>query len=291
MITTAAAAPQPAPESAAVSLDSSTTNARVHPDLAPNLAMPTFLRYWPVHILLIMVALTSCTIDTPLVKPVVNVVLHLSDELAWIVSAGLMVVAGCGAILTGVLHRAHQANPGRRGHLTALLLAAAGWLVLGIGLFGLRMLGAGYHDLSPLIEGGATSTVEGDRERMMAFLMILVYIATGFACYGAGHSLNPTVQSIISNDFRLRRLHAALAKTMGKLTHLDGIKLTKLRDVQAQRTSLAAAHLMDAGVADILHAHARKQIAIRLGDPSASELVTLPVDSTHRDSAPDIPLP
>jgi hypothetical protein len=286
------AAPEPTPEGAPTSASGIPHDEPgSHPDYAPALADATFWQYWPMRLLVLTIAIASCMIDVPLVRPVFNVVAHLDDILATLVSAGLMTVAGLVATTVGALHRADQSHPKRRGHRTAVLLAAGGWLCVGVVLTVIRWIGADDAVVASLLEGGALDTSERETERGLAIAMLGLYIATGIACYAAGHALNPTVQSMISNTTRLRRLDRQFAKLLGTLTHLDGIRVSKYRDVEAESTSFWMARLMDSGAADLLHAHTRKRIAIALGDPAATGATGIRPTTKHRDQPRPITLP
>lgn len=282
--------PEPTPPTTATSKPARAADRQgSHSDYAPHLGHITGRTYWTVHALIMATAIVSTTVvDTPLIRPAIDMVVGQDESVSWLVSALLMVIAAITAIGIGALHKAHQV---RGGHRSALVIGISGWTALGLALFGIRYLGAGYSDVTAIVEGATASTGEGDQERTMAALLLAVYAASGALCYWAGHSLNMTVQQLIRERRLLRKLESEFTEMAGKLSHLTGIQLTKMRDVEAQSHLLYAANLSDAGVADLLHAHARKRIAIKLSDAAATGIVSIKPTTEPRTKAHDIPIP
>lgn len=254
-----------------------------HGDYDPHLASTTTRAYWGARVAQIAIAVAVSMFDVVLIKTTIDLVLDLQEPVSWLLGVLVMIASVYAAFEVGFKHRRHQAEG---GSTLGIWVALAGWIALGGAFFAMRYLGSDFLLTGPVVEGQVAGTDDSGMEKMLAFVLLLVFICTGVAAYFAGHAFNLTAQGHLRNRDRLTRLAGRIPVELGIAAHLAEIVVIKTRDVESQPLLLASANLNDAALADVLMAEARKQIALLLAAPESTDMTTIEPTATPRDADP-----
>lgn len=216
----------------------------------------------------VVIVVAGSIVDAILILPALDRTIRVDREFSVIFSFIIALVAATLAWSAG-------ATFWKAMHSRVEKVAAWGllgmWALLGVALFGLRLIAASTHQ----------SAVP---EWAMAIVLLLIYIAVGAGALHAGYSLNnPALRAYVAAQRRLERarpkLESAEVELVGSLAALT-ICVYRQRAVTDERiAALRETH----DVADQLRALARVLVAQHLGDPAETGLIRKPFDPSDAD--------
>ncbi len=230
---------------------------------------------WTVHPLVLAV---GAAVDIALAKQAFDLALRLPEAWSWFVAIGLGLLAVAGAFSAGMVARA-----GHRAPAISLLGVPA---LIAVALFILRAFAHVFAPAEVAYEG-STVAEAGDGELLLAWVMLLVFVATAVMAFFDGWKLvHPGRLRFRAVDARLARLELEHADRVGRVIRLRenlAIHLDQLDRIDRQR-DVALAEL--AALADELQEWARLEIVRHLGDPVATSALHAAGPTRLSPSAP-----
>lgn len=213
--------------------------------------------------------------DLLLVKTTFNVILRDAEWLSWVLGVSLTLAAVAMAFFAGRYSRqAVAGGPSVKSDQAIVGILIVLWLVLGAGIFLLRWNAAEFAPAQVAYEGAQTTSVEEAKERLLAVVLAAVYLATGGLAFVDGYRLtNPVAAAMRTARGRLEKLRPRLQERIGVVARLrENLTAAELEYARLPE-QLAEAIAARETLAEELKALARVQIAMHLGDPSATGVV------------------
>lgn len=225
--------------------------------------------------LLLLAVVTG--VDLILIKSTLDHVLRLPEVWSWAAAAGLTMAAVVLAYRDAAQTRIAQAA-GPTAASTALIAALTlAWVAVGAGLFWLRWNAADFTPAAAQYDtsgGPAGTTAREDRtEQLMAVVLATIYVATGVLAWLDGHKLtNHAAAALRATTRRLERITPLVADKTARVARLAESRTIHQHDLDTISAQREIARTARQGLAGELKEHARVQIALNLGDPTATGL-------------------
>jgi hypothetical protein len=210
--------------------------------------------------------------DLVMIKSTFDHVLRLQSAFSWALAVAMTLLAVPLAWMAGTQTRMALAH---EGWVMAATLLAMAWAVAGAALFYLR-----YHaaELTQQVTGFEGSVVDGDaeqmKERLLAWVLLALFVATGVLAFFEGFTTtNPAAAQLHRLNVLVPDLARRVAEQQGLVTRLVDSRATHAHQLATVAERRAEARRAAEALAAEMKAHARVQLALALGNPSASEVV------------------
>jgi len=218
-------------------------------------------------------------VDVILIKTTWDQVLQQPQIVSWL----LAIVTGlCASAL--MWQSGAQAASGRVFKSFATQLMACGalvaWLGLGAGLFWLRWNAAALAGSAIQTEGQSTTDPATHTHRVMAIVMIFVYLAPGILAWIDGYLLSHPIEARQRRNCALRHsLTKQLSDKEAESSRIRNLLHQNKEEIDLVPAQAALAKQANAALAAELRSYARQEILRRLGTPNAAGI-------THPDAQP-----
>lgn len=234
---------------------------------------------WQATRAMVLVAAIAL-IDVIIIKTTWNQVLLEAEIVSWLLAI-FTALGGAAAMWTsGKLTAITQVFPSPL-KTTAAVAAALTWAALGAGLFWLRWNAAEFAVTSTAIEGQTSDDTGAHMHRLMAIIMISLYLVPGVLAWIDGYLLNnPIAAHQRRTAAKLADLDQTLHTTEAEATMVDRLVAMHTDEISLIDTRAAEATRANAALADELLAHARAEILRHLATPNAGG-ITHPSDHPH----------
>lgn len=258
--TSSAPAPSVVPNYGSLSAATASPSARV------------WARMWAVAVLIF-----AGGMDTFLAIPAFNGLLRGEPWQSWICAIAFSLIAVSAAYTSGVMFK-QEKKP-------MSYLAAIATIGMVTALFFLRVQAAAVNSSTTGYEGGAAVRDEAGAEVGIAVVLAVAMFATSVLAWVDGYkiTLTPAETLFRSLEMRLTSTNTQVAALEGEHVRLNenqAMAELRLQHLPAERDEA----LRGLGAfARELHELARTEVAIHLGDPTATSGLDLPISSTDDD--------
>lgn len=221
-----------------------------------------YLQTWSVGQLVATVLLLS--LDALFAKRVFDIMVNASETMSWLVAIG---VTGIGAFLAYAAGKADVSGKKTRKWLNVAAFAAIGLAMATIRFYEQKISGYDEVDLT---------------DRALAALMLTVYLGGGYKIYQlAGDIWRPDYSELRTARRKARNAERKQAKTEATYARLH----YSLTEIENARTRLG--HELTTMLKRIdhmqqqLHAAARDELVLQLGDTTQTAAYRTPIDPPH----------
>lgn len=253
---------------------------------APHLVGVSGKNYYLVRAFLILFPIAGGVLEFGFIKSIIDIVLDQAEVLSWVISLSLTALSVAIPMYAGFQFRVAKSH-GEKPTFGIILIA--GWIFIGTFIVALRLFGASMSAVTVSIPGAnlGTGAADGQQEQVLAFLLILLFIACGLLAFAEGYSLfNIAAQGLIRTRRELERILLQIADQYGLVNRLtEGLQVAR-GTIADQPGALLTAQIQLASFADSLKADARHRIAWHLGDPAGTNITDLPPVTKPRTSSP-----
>lgn len=220
-------------------------------------------------------------VDVVLIKTTWNQILLEREIVSWLLA--ILTALGSAALMwnSGSLTATARVYPDRVRTVGAATAVLA-WVSMGAGLFWLRWNAATLSGPALAVEGQLLDTSEANSHRVLAVVMIALYLMPGVLAWIDGYLLGNPVASHQRRTYAefgaLRTLAASLEGEALKVAGLVALHQQEINQVAEQSR---VAHAANAALAAELRALARAEMVRRIGDPAVGGM-------THPAEQPDL---
>lgn len=254
--------------------------------------LPHLVQAAPMFIVIIALAV----LDSYLMLPALQSVLRLPVETSAKVAYGISAAAALAAGWAGYQLRGATGNhPGSRRHMLLPAVVGSGWLLLGFGIAGTRLVGSSarasvsYDGAPAAAVGISTPALTG------AVLFLVFYLLVGALAFGDLYYLRQDAVSALRRAKRQRRVAGReLMEAQALLRRLVEVCATREFEMNLLTGLAETAREGNAAHAAGLKQLSRYEQAVHLGSPSATGITSpahqknplCPVPDTQHEAAP-----
>lgn len=218
-------------------------------------------------------------VDVILIKTTWNQVLLEREIVSWLLA--VLTALGGAALMwnSGSLTATTRIHPDPV-RVAGSAATAAAWALMGAGLFWLRWNAAAISGAPVAVEGQVVDTSELDSHRLLAVVLIALYVMPGVLAWVDGYVLGNPVAA------HQRRTYAELGHLFPLVADIEGetVKVARLvalhhDEIEQVPEQSATARAANAALAAELRALARDEMVRRIGDPAVGGM-THPAEQT-----------